>query len=891
MSKAYHWSAILDQPTHRMIMRYHPEVGHLYVPGLVARMPHERGGYVIRTNEQGFRSNVPFEPRRDGTPRILVLGDSFTDGQGCDNHERFTDLLADMLGASVYNYGISGSAPDQQLLIYERLAREVEADLIVWGLAIHNIERVKHRHRPSTDRLSGRPILVPKPYFTLDEGQLTLHHVPVPRVRPALEAGDEAHFLDEPHDSVLAGRRFIASAYGAVRDAVARAFPDFPDHMRSAVYRLAGIQMHDDYAHAGTAGWQILSALIRRLAASAEGIPVLIVPLPTYHYCVDRIRPVYDPLYESIANPAGGLHVLPITHRLVHRRSLAQRRDLFEQQGHLSPAGHAAVAQLIAAEAERLGLIRRTTPARLREVEKTPARSVLGVSFGARGGAAALVRDGEVVAAAVEDLFTRRAGQGGFPNLAVNYCLEAAGIHQHGLAGVARARETSALLASQVAWARAQGQIAAWQSLVNNWKGDELVTTTAAAEHLHYEGPAFEVPHGIAQCMSAFADGPFERAGVLSLHASIDGTVATMAIGASGTLRIVKELSGRCGLTDLARHVAKQLGLPGRQPFRELAEQAGDVPVSDERELPPGAIRIDPDGGFVVESLDGWSAASVIAAATTIVGRLILSIQKDTTEPHLCLVGEVFQVTAIAEASARAFPTGTISVHSVGGHVTAAIGAALLGWQHVSGVPARPATGLAHARGPAFSGDEIRAFLDTYAFPYRNGIERADLMKDLTAEGARVDVFEEQLSVTGQTTGANGSPAPLTPFDAYCHLMDDGLDALVIGDYMVLKREQPPWTRRPRPPETQPHRTLVQGVQDERRVRRWAQRLPATSPTQPEIPPSGWVIPGGDGHAPCVELDRVSANQLPTQLLSRVPAGKWRTAVRRLITGTLDRRD
>jgi carbamoyltransferase len=887
MSAAYHWSAILDQPTHRMIMRYHPEVGHLYVPDLVARMPHERGGYVIRTNELGFRSNVPFEPRHDGTPRILVLGDSFTDGQGCDNHERFTDLLADMLGASVYNYGISGTAPDQQLLIYERLARHVRADLIVWGLAIHNIERVKHTHRPSTDRITGRPILVPKPYFTLDEGQLTLHHVPVPRVRPALEEGDEAQFLDEPHGSVLAGRRALARAYGVVRDAVARAFPDFPDHMRSAVYRLAGIQMHDDYAHAGTAGWRLLSALIRRLAVSADGIPVLIVPLPTYHYCVDRIRPIYDPLFESIANPAAGLHVLPITDRLVHRRSLDQRRDLFEQQGHLSPAGHVAVAQLIAAEAERLGLVRRTTPARLRSVEKTPARSVLGVSFGARGGAAALVRDGEVVAAAVEDLFTRRAGQGGFPNLAVNYCLETAGIHQHALAGVARARETSALLASQVEWARAEGQVEAWRALVNDWKSDELVTTTAAAEHLHYEGPTFEVPHGTAQCMGAFADGPFERAAILSLHASVDGTVATMAIGASGALRVVKELSGRCGLTDLGRHVAKQLGLPGRQPFRELAGLAGDIVVAEEPELPP-AIQVAPDGAFVVESLDGWSAASVIAAATTIVRRLILSIQKDTTEPHLCLVGEVFEVTSIAEASAHAFPTGTISVHGVGGHVTAAIGAALLGWEHVSGVPARPVTGLARARGPAFSGEEIRAFLDTYAFPYRNGMERAELMKDLTAAGARVEVFEEHLSVKGQTTGADGSPAPLTPFDAYCHLMEDGLDALVIGDYVVLKREQPPWTPRRRA-TPKPHRAL--GVEDERRLRRWVRRLPATLPSPRETTPSAWVVPGGDGPAPCVEVDRSATNQIPPQLLSRVPAGKWRTAVRRLMTETLGHGD
>ena len=532
MSQGYHWSAILDQPTHRMIMRYHPEIGHLYVPDLVARMPHERGGYVIRTNEQGFRSNVAFEPRRDGTPRILVLGDSFTDGQGCDNHERFTDLLADMLGASVYNFGVSGSAPDQQLLIYERLAKDIDADLIVWGLAIHNIERIKHTHRPSTDRMTGRPILVPKPYFTLDDGRLTLHHVPVPRVRPALDDGAAAQFLDEPRGSLLAGRA-MRRMYGAVRNGVARAFPDFPDHMRSLVYRAAGIQMHEDYVHPEGRGWQLMSALVRRLAVSADGVPILIVPLPTYHYCVDRIRPIYDPLFASLASPPAGLHVLPITDRLVQRRTLDARRDLFEQQGHLSVAGHVAVAQLIAAEAERLGLVHRTTPARLRPVERTPARSVLGVSFCAHGAAAALVRDGEVVAAAVEDLFTRQPGQGGFPNLAVNYCLEAAGIHQQGLAGMARARETAALVASQVAWARTQGRIEAWRTVVDGWMSDELVTTTAATEHLHYEGQTFEVRHGAAQCMSAFADGPFERAAILSVHGSVDGSVAAIWPGMS----------------------------------------------------------------------------------------------------------------------------------------------------------------------------------------------------------------------------------------------------------------------------------------------------------------------------------------------------------------------
>jgi carbamoyltransferase len=516
---------------------------------------------------------------------------------------------------------------------------------------------------------------------------------------------------------------------------------------------------------------------------------------------------------------------------------------------------------------------------------------VLGVSFCSRGGAAALVRDGEVIAAAVEDLFTRQSGQGGFPTLAVNYCLEAAGIHQQGLAGVARARDTAALVGAQVTWARSQGHVEAWRTLVDSWRRDELVTTTAAAEHVHYDGPAFEVPHGTAQCMSAFADAPFDRAAVLSLHAAVDGTVATIAIGASGAMRVVKELPGRHGLTDLGRYVARRLGLPGRQPFRELAEHLIDSEARDEAAIPAGAIQIAPDGAFVIESLEGWSAAAVLAAATTIVKRLLLAIQKNTSEAHVCLVGEAFQDPALAEAAARTFPSGTISVHSVGGHATAAVGAALLGWERISGVPARPATGLAKARGPAFSDDEVRAFLDTYAFPYRNGSQRVQLVQDLTAEGARVAVFEEQLSLTGQTTSMDsaGRPAPLTPFDAYCHLMEDGLDALVMRDCVVLKREQPPWTPRRHRAAPTPR---AFGAEDRRRLQRWARGwMPAPSLPQPDLPAAGWVTPNADPSTPAVELDRDGPDQIPARLLTHVPVGKWRTAIRRLLADALNGRN
>ena len=61
---------LLQQTTHRMVVRHHPEIGHLYLPNLKARLPSENGGYYVTTNTQGFRSDVEFVNERRGRPRI-----------------------------------------------------------------------------------------------------------------------------------------------------------------------------------------------------------------------------------------------------------------------------------------------------------------------------------------------------------------------------------------------------------------------------------------------------------------------------------------------------------------------------------------------------------------------------------------------------------------------------------------------------------------------------------------------------------------------------------------------------------------------------------------------------------------------------------------------------
>ena len=61
---------------------------------------------------------------------------------------------------------------------------------------------------------------------------------------------------------------------------------------------------------------------------------------------------------------------------------------------------------------------------------------VLGLSCFYHNSAAALIRDGQLVAAAEEERFTREKADRRFPARAVNYCLEEAGIHQDELSSV-----------------------------------------------------------------------------------------------------------------------------------------------------------------------------------------------------------------------------------------------------------------------------------------------------------------------------------------------------------------------------------------------------------------------------------------------------------------------
>ena len=71
---------IVDK-TYRQIFCYNKDIGHLFVPNLNARIMNEKGGYFVKTNSFGFRSNLEFKKKKNNKRNIdlisCLIRDSF----------------------------------------------------------------------------------------------------------------------------------------------------------------------------------------------------------------------------------------------------------------------------------------------------------------------------------------------------------------------------------------------------------------------------------------------------------------------------------------------------------------------------------------------------------------------------------------------------------------------------------------------------------------------------------------------------------------------------------------------------------------------------------------------------------------------------------------------
>ncbi|NCY22672.1 hypothetical protein EBX31_12050, partial [bacterium] len=148
------------------------------------------------------------------------------------------------------------------------------------------------------------------------------------------------------------------------------------------------------------------------------------------------------------------------------------------------------------------------------------AVKILGVSAFYHDSAAALVVDGEIVAAAQEERFTRKKHDEAFPVKAAEYCLQKAGIRNQDLDFVAfyekPLRKFDRLLETYLALA--PGGFSSFLRAVPVWLKDKLFLPKRMREKLPGYTKAFVYPsHHESHAASAFFPSPFQEAAILTM--------------------------------------------------------------------------------------------------------------------------------------------------------------------------------------------------------------------------------------------------------------------------------------------------------------------------------------------------------------------------------------
>ena len=159
---------------------------------------------------------------------------------------------------------------------------------------------------------------------------------------------------------------------------------------------------------------------------------------------------------------------------------------------------------------------------------------ILGINAFHGDSAAALVRDGNLVAAAEEERFRRVKHWAGFPSQAIAYCLHEGGITLADVQHIAVNQNNRANLLRKLAYmATSRPDLRLVVDRLKNRRARENIPNLLSASFpgAHFQGEMHEVEHHLAHLSSAFHVSPFEEAVVISVDGFGDFASAAWGVG------------------------------------------------------------------------------------------------------------------------------------------------------------------------------------------------------------------------------------------------------------------------------------------------------------------------------------------------------------------------
>src|SRR5450756_50269 len=227
---------------------------------------------------------------------------------------------------------------------------------------------------------------------------------------------------------------------------------------------------------------------------------------------------------------------------------------------------------------------------------------ILGINAYHGDASAAIVKDGQLIAAVEEERFNRKKHCAGFPAAAVRYCLQAANIAVSELDHVGISRDPSAHLHKKILFsitriANLSGLIAA--RLANAAKVHDLREELARALDVppQFRAKIHKVEHHRAHMASCFLVSPFDRAAILSIDGFGDFISTMWGVGENDHIDVLGQIEYPHSAGIVYTATSQYLGFP---KYGDEGKVMGLAPYGRPRYLEQfrDIIRTDNGAGF-----------------------------------------------------------------------------------------------------------------------------------------------------------------------------------------------------------------------------------------------------------------------------------------------------
>ena len=421
---------------------------------------------------------------------------------------------------------------------------------------------------------------------------------------------------------------------------------------------------------------------------------------------------------------------------------------------------------------------------------------ILGISAFYHDSAAALVVDGEVVAAAQEERFTRRKHDHAFPARAIGYCLDEAGIAPDALDYVGfydkPFLKLERLLETYLSYA--PRGFRSFLRFVPLWAKQKLHLPREIAHGLPgYRRQIVFPEHHESHAASAFFPSPFDEAAILTLDGVGEWATTTYGTGRGNRIELTHELRFPHSLGLLYSAFTYFTGfkvnsgeykLMGLAPYGE--PKYVDRILDNLIDLKPdGSFRLDmsyfeycqglrmtsrkfdalfggpprrPEAAITEREMD--IAASIQAVTEEAMLRAARHVYAETGMRNLCLAGGVALNCVANGRVLREGPFDNVWIQPAAGDAGGALGVALFIWHQLLDHPRKARTPDGQhgsLLGPRATDDDIRTFLDTAGAVFEehaDDVSLCDAVADLLAREQVVGWFQGRMEFGPRALGS-----------------------------------------------------------------------------------------------------------------------------------------